>query len=312
MDKQLQRKTAGKFADGLRALKERDGLTLRQLGAGLGYSEAMVSRYLGGTFEGDIAAFDAAAADMLEADGRKRTWEDVYFETAAVETCFTVFDIIREASDIGLVHGPAGIGKSTACARYAAWNPTVIALTCTEGRGHRRAVLGAILDRLDTRKLRSGQHREDWLRDRLSGSGRLIIIDNAQRVTPSGLRWLFDFQEWTRVSVALVGNPEVLDRLAGNDQMTSRIGFRRNVGDMIANSRWLNDAADAMVRAMWPEAAAEIAQLARESVRLPGLLRRLNKQLRLAMRLCESDLYRGQHARAFVEARHLVCDDDGV
>jgi DNA transposition AAA+ family ATPase len=295
----------------LAAFQENHVLTLKQLGAKVGKSEAFMSRYLSGNAEGDIEAFERAASDMLKSAMRKRTWEEVYFDTEAVKTCFLVFDLIREASDIGLVHGPAGIGKTTACRKYAEDNKTVISFTGQEGNGMAYGVINGICASIDMRRFNPRQHkRADFLRDKLSGSERLIIIDNAQRLNMSGLRWLFDFHDATGVSVALVGNPEVLDRLRGNDQMTSRIGFKQDIAEMLGRGSWLDRAADRMVAAMWPKASQEIGLLARETARKQGHLRTLNKQLRIAIRLCETDAYAAKAAKAFVEARHLIGADN--
>ena len=295
--------------DALAAFQEENGYTLRQVGARIGRSEAYVSRYLNGKAEGDVAAFERAVEDMLRNDRRKRSWGDVYFGTAAVDTCHAVFDIIREASDIGLVHGAAGIGKTTACRKYAEENSTVIFFTCTEGNGRIGGIVSGIASGIDMRKWNpNAVKKAQFVTEKLNGSGRLIIIDNAQRVTLGGLRFLFDLHDGTGVSVALVGNPEVLDRISGNDQMTSRIGLKQDVGAM-TGARWLDKAADSMVAAMWPEAAADIRQLAREGARKQGHLRTLNKQLKIAIRLCESPDYAGNCAKAFVAARHMIGAD---
>ena len=295
--------------DALAAYQEENGFTLRQVGARIGKSEAYVSRYLNGKPEGDVEAFERAVADMLRNDKRKRSWGDVYFGTAVVDTCHTVFDIIREASDIGLVHGAAGIGKTTACKRYAAENSTVIFFTCTEGNGRIGGIVSGIATGIDMRKWNPGAvKKSQFIMDKLNGSGRLVIIDNAQRVTLGGLRFLFDLHDCTGVSIALVGNPEVLGKLSGNDQMTSRIGLKQDVG-IAADARWLDKAADNMTAAMWPEAAADIRQLAREGARKQGHLRTLNKQLKIAIRLCESPGYGGNYAKAFVAARHMIGAD---
>ena len=144
---------------------------------------------------------------------------------------------------------------------------------------------------------------------KLAGSERLVIIDNAQRIDISGLRWLMDFHDATGVSFALVGNPEVLVKLRGKDQLYSRIGVKADISESLGDAAWMDRAADDMVAAMWPGAAADIGLLARETARKPGHLRTLNKQLKIAIRLCETDAYRGKHARAFVESRHLIGAD---
>ena len=294
----------------LLAWRDKNALTLKQVGRRLNINEGFVSKYLNGVPEGDVGAFEARVADMLARDRRKRTWDDIYFETEAAVACHTVFDLIRESSDIGLVYGPAGVGKSKASRRYAEEHGTVIAFTGEEGRGGPYAVQRGIASGLDMRKWnRREVTRSDYLAKKLAGSERLVIIDNAQRIDISGLRWLMDFHDRTGVSFALVGNPEVLERLKGKDQLYSRIGVKADISESLGDAAWMDRAADDMVAAMWPGAAADIGLLAREAARKPGHLRTLNKQLKIAIRLCETDAYRGRYARAFVESRHLIGAD---
>ena len=295
----------------LLAWQNENGLTLKQLGRRLGKNEGFVSKYLNGVPEGDVETFEASVRDMLARDQRKRTWDDIYFQTAAIEACHTVFDLIRESSDIGLIFGPAGVGKSKASKRYTEEHGTVIAFTGEEGRGGPYAVQRGIASGIDMRRWNKREVRlAEYLAEKLAGSERLVIIDNAQRIDISGLRWLMDFHDATGVSFALVGNPEVLERLKGKDQLYSRIGVKYDIaGTLSEDTAWLDRAADDMVAAMWSCAATDIGLLARETARKPGHLRTLNKQLKIAIRLCETPSYRGKHARAFVESRHLIGAD---
>lgn len=307
------KQTTQDIRDRLAAYQADQGLTLKELGSRVGKSEAFVSRYLGGdaTAVGDVEAFERAVVDMLDNAVRKRRWEEIFFQTEAIKTCYIVFDLIRESSDIGLVTGPAGIGKSTASRKYAAENKTVISFVAEESNGMSWGVVGGICSCLDMRKWQPGKmKRAEFVREKLTGSERLIIVDNAQRLCGSGLRWLFDLHDHTGVSIALVGNPEVLDKLKHSDQLLSRIGFKQDIGEMTGKGSWLDDAADKMVQAMWPASAKEIGLLARETAHKQGHLRTLNKQLRIAIRLVEAEAYRGKIGKAFVDARHLIGADD--
>jgi len=303
----------GKFTqatrDALAAYQEENGFTLRQVGAQVNKSEAYVSRYLSGKPEGDIAAFEKSVADMLENAKRKRVWDDVYFETESVELCRATFNIIRQSTTMGLIYGAAGIGKTTACQRYAEENPTVIFFTGSEGDGGLTGVVDGIASGLDMRKWNPRtQKKSHFVKEKLRGSGRLIIIDNAQRITLRGHKWLNDLLDGKGVAIAMVGNPEVLDKIRGNDQITSRNMIKVDIG-AIVKSNWLREAARNMVSAMWPEALADIELLACESARKQGHLRTLNMQLRIAIINCETPKYAGNYAKAFVAARRMIGAD---
>lgn len=283
------------------------GLTLKQLGQKLGRNEGFVNKYLNGVPEGDIASFEERIADMLKREARKRSWDNIYFPTEAADACFNVFDLVREASDIGLVHGPAGFGKSVAFRKYLEDHRTVIGFTAMEGSGSPYDVMRGISSGIDMRRWNSRETKlSDYLFVKLNGSERCVLIDNAQRLYLSGFRWLMDFHDNTGVSFVLIGNPEVMDKLNGNDQLSSRIGIQFDISSAIEKKDWLDDAADQKVSKMWPKAQREIGILAREAARKPGHLRTLDKQLRIAITLCEADAYKGKYAKAFADARNMI------
>ena len=291
----------------LHEFQRTNGLTLKQLGQKLGRNEGFVNKYLNSVPEGDIASFEERITDMLKREARKRSWESVYFQTDAADACFSVFDLVREASDIGLIHGPAGYGKSVAFRKYLEDHRTVIGFTAMEGSGSQYDVMRGISSCLDMRRWNPRETKlADYLVGKLKGSERCVLIDNAQRLYLSGFRWMMDFHDNTGVSFVLIGNPEVMDKLNGNDQLSSRIGIQVDISTQLGKGEWLDVAADRKVAAMWPKAQREIGILAREAARKPGHLRTLDKQLRIAITLCETDSYRGKFAKAFADARNMI------
>lgn len=294
--------------DSLAAWRTERKLSMAAVAKRCGYNEATISRYLAGTMTGDVEGLERSVRDMMDADARRQTWAETYIETQGCIETETVLDLIRGACDIGLVTGAAGLGKTTACRRYAATHEISIMITLSEGCGDNWSVIRLIFDRLDMRgwsRRKGGQTRGEAVASRLSGSERLVIVDNAQRATLSGLRWLFDLSDSAGIPIALVGNPDVLDRVAGSDQLHSRIGLRADIASR-RDMAWLDDASASILDAMWPDAPAEVRLLAQETARQPGHLRRLVKQLRIAIRLSEASTWRRSGAAAFVEARTLI------
>lgn len=284
--------------------------TLAQVAKRAGYNEATISRYITGTMTGDRDALERAIADMLDADSRRQSWRDFYFDSVGTERTETLLDLIREACDIGLVTSAAGMGKTSAAKHYASTHESTILLTLSEGCGDNWTIIRMLFNALHVRNWSRAKHgtRGEVVTERLHRSERLLIVDNAQRATLSGLRWLFDLHDATGIPIALIGNPEVLSRIAGSDQLSSRIGLRTDIGMQAGKQslQWLDAAADSILEEMWPKAPPEVALLAREAARQEGHLRRLVKQLRLAIRLTEAPAWEGKQAAAFVESRSLI------
>ena len=122
--------------------------------------------------------------DFLEAFARRRAWDELCFDTEAVTMCEGAFDLIRESGDIGLVHGPAGIGKSTTCRRYARTHSTAIFFTVMQGAGQDYNIVRAICAALPAPRSAEDKRlkRAEWIFKKLSGSRRLVIIDNEETV----------------------------------------------------------------------------------------------------------------------------------
>jgi len=282
-------------------------LTQAAVAKRLGYNEATVSRYLAGNYTGDVKAFESVVEEVLAAEARRQSWENFYVETEGCTLTSAMLELTREACDVGLVTGAAGLGKTTACNRYATSNKSAILITLAEGSGDNWTIIRRLFEAMETRAWtrKSGDlTRGEFVMERLKNSGRLIIVDNAQRATLSGLRWLLDLHDYAGVPVALIGNPDVLARLDGSDQLSSRIGLRKDIGT--TSDDWIDAAADALVAAMWSKVPEEVKLLARETARGTGHLRRLVKQLRITIKLCESPAWSGKAAKAFIEARALV------
>ncbi|MCK9468167.1 MAG: AAA family ATPase [Porticoccaceae bacterium] len=296
--------------DRLALWMQQSSTTMAQVARRTGYNEATISRYLASTMSGNREAVESAITDMLNAHERRQTWHAFYFDTVGTQRAQTLFDLIRETCDIGLVTSPAGMGKTTAAQHYASTHESAILITLTEGHGDNWGIIRFLFDTLKVRNYNRQRHgtKDSVIHQRLAQSERLLIVDNAQRATLSGLRWLFDLYDSTGIPIALIGNPDILTRLAGSDQLSSRIGLRTDISHQQGRHDidWLIDAADTLLAEMWPNAPQEVQLLAREAVRQEGHLRRLVKQLRIAIRLSDAPAWAGKQAAAFVEARSLI------
>lgn len=259
--------------------------TLRELARQLGMTDAPVSKYLNGVPEGNVDAMELVIADVLRNTSKRRAAGDTNLvPTIITQQVAGVFESIRQSGDVGLVHSPAGMGKSCACRLYASRNPTAMMVTVTRWSAGCSGLINAIWDTFDTRKWKGNVSRASLICERLTGSRRLLIIDNAHRLSSGGLQYLFDLYDATGISIALVGNPEILDVIKRNDQMFSRVGLVRAVtlgADKEArkNARLL---IDRMLTAFCGDQAKDLADLAERVALNQGHFRSLGKHLALA------------------------------
>lgn len=287
-----------------------NNLTLKSVGKKLACSESMVSLYFSDKPVGDLVKFEESVIDMLAAESRKRELSNSFFQTYAAEQCFTLFDLIRSANDVGIIYGTPGIGKTEASRQYAKLNPTCIRVEIPEWKANRFGIAKLLYAEFDQRKQKVKEGKCDFLARKLKNADRLVIIDNAQRVPLSGLRWLMDFNDATGTPFALVGNPEqILARLKTDAALSSRVGLCSSICTDTTKAevkRWMFAAADKMIKSMWPEAFKDIQKLAHECVLKVGHLRRLRKQISHAIRIAESPAWKGSNDAAFAYARSLL------
>lgn len=291
----------------LQAYKEAHEYSLKDLARQLDYSEGTLSRYLSGKPEGDVEALEALIADALKTGQRRvSSLGMVLFETSVSQQFDRVCETIQKTNDFGLVHSPAGLGKTSAGKRWLGAHPTSLLCTAarwTANRQHRKGdtngIEGLIFNALDTRAWKRTQRRAEFMVERLKGSNRLLMIDNAHRLSTGGLQWMFDFHDETECPVVLIGNPEVLDLIRASDQMYSRIGLCREL-----KLKDTAKAAEQMLRQYAPEHLEELRALATKVAGNQGHLRTLKKHLRLVPEILPAA--KGDAVQAFLAAHQQL------
>ena len=209
----------------LQSYQSRNRLSDEQLGKRLGSNGTYVSRYRNNKFLGDISEFEGRAEQLLAReelmDGDEGKLSDKGF---CVEPVNSFLNLVRNQRMMGVGYGPAGRGKSKACQLYAAAHKGTIYLHVNAWATGRDRVIDDIARIAGVRRAKSDKTMTDSLLRVLRDSDRLLIIDNAQRLTESGRKWLADFHDATRIGIALVGNPEIEEQFLRNDQHASRLG----------------------------------------------------------------------------------------
>jgi DNA transposition AAA+ family ATPase len=196
-----------------------------QLGKLLGYSGTYVSRYRTRTFEGDLKAFEESISALMQKRLLLGEDENLSRTGYCVASVADFLDYLAARGQMGVGHGAAGLGKTRACRLYAADHPGVIYLHLWDWTARKELMVRDIAKAASVHRTAKGDFNiTEALVRALKGSARLLILDNAHEVTPSGRRWLADFHDATGIPIALIGNPEIVDKFASNDQHASRLG----------------------------------------------------------------------------------------
>jgi DNA transposition AAA+ family ATPase len=265
-----------------------------------------VNKYLTGKPEGDVEDLETRIADMLKAASRRTATDVPPFETNVTALMRATLELIRKTNDVGLISGPAGIGKGVAVSLYCRENATAVAVEVPRWQRNESGLVGLLFDAVENSTWNGQTPRSLFLVERLRHSNRPIILDNAQRITRGGLEWLFDFYDRTGCPLALVGNPEVLQTIRKNDQHFSRIGINKEIR---LDSKRCRDYARKMVEAKVENPVDGLVDLAAQVVEQRGHLRALRKQLDLMLDLAATDKLSGDQIRAFHAAHQQLVRD---
>lgn len=161
---------------------------------------------------------------------------------------------VRRYRYIGLCYGAAGVGKTMSARQYAGWpvaepllrewgprsdaDTEVYAVLARSRSVFYTAAVGATLrqirEELDLLTTRVGLCIEEGIgagideAERRSGripSIELLIVDEAERLSTTGIEYMRDLFDRSGIGLILIGMPGIEKRMARYPQLYSRIGF---------------------------------------------------------------------------------------
>lgn len=163
----------------------------------------------------------SADPDGQGAPEQARTLRPTLPEFVMTPTAQRIFDTlaaVHEQGQLGVVRGPAGLGKTTAIRRYARETRGVHVFTVSDMARSKRDVLAMLCDHYEVREhlsyriMRSlVQRLRDDMKEQSSwGVGVLIIIDEAQHLTRDAASLLRSLSDASGAGFVFAGNRDVL------------------------------------------------------------------------------------------------------
>lgn len=263
--------------------KQEMGYTNKQLAGELGLrSETAVTKYLNGKPEGDVARLEGLIDDVMRSRMKRMTTRETLAPTNVTEEMESAFETIRKTNDLGLIEGASGIGKTCGGALYAAKNPTCIHLVASALQRKGTDVIGLLWDQVRPRQWSpwNGTRLAEIFK-KLDGASRLIIVDDAHRLSRRGLEMIFAIHDRTGSPIGLIGFDEHIQNTTKIDgQLYSRIGLRWEV-----RLKDREELAAHLISQFVPDSGEELKDLALQVITEQGHARALRKQLLLAREL---------------------------
>lgn len=204
----------------------------------LGISPGALSGYIGGHYKAPHTITtkieELAAINVQKKVAPK---EPEFVETGISRQVTNAIRYSHLQGKISVVYGDAGIGKTVAFRNYLAKNTLAIGVTISPTYASITGVNELIADQLGVRE-RVARKQTAEIINKLRGSGRVLIIDEAQHLTVRALNHLRCISDESGVGICMIGNDEVYTKMKGSGradfaQLFSRIGMRKQV--LVAN-----------------------------------------------------------------------------
>lgn len=190
-----------------------------------GVNETFLSKYIGDKLDRQVDNFEIRCRDMLKGHRERIAFGTEIFESSVTRKIGDSFNLMRETGQIGLATGPAGHGKTSGIRAYLVKNPSAILLTLNESCGTAKKLESLLFSKIDSQSWTGRTPRFDYMKDRFGNSGRMIVIDNWQRLKSCGRNWIFDFHDETNSPIGGIGHTDALKPINDNAQHARRLGI---------------------------------------------------------------------------------------
>lgn len=211
------------------------GLSQAQVASQLGKSPAVVSQYLKGVYKGDVGSIDKAVEQLVSRsiDKAKDVKTD-FVMTKTAERILETCALAHAMNDIYLVIGEAGLGKTMALKQYVVQNPSVIMIEI-DPTFSVKVLLTELCNKLGIviTGSKSNHHMMDLIVEKLKGSERLLIVDEAELLAYKPLEILRRIHDKAGIGMVLAGMPRLRANLRGQKgeykQLYSRVGLALDI-----------------------------------------------------------------------------------
>lgn len=203
----------------------------------LGVGESTFSRYLKADYP-NPEMVEKKITDLLQKEQLRQEVtkaKDIPFApTTTANTVMNVLEYSRVQKTIGVIYGDAGIGKTRTIQEWAKGKTDVVIITAAPALNSPKSFLKCLAKELRTPK---AGHIDDLyleIMDRLIGTDKIIIVDEAQHLSIKTLENMRSLQDATGISLVFVGNDMVYTKMVGKQQaefaqLFSRIGIRKHL-----------------------------------------------------------------------------------
>ena len=220
--------------DAIIEYRDKTGKSQAEISKELGISQGQLSAFINGSYKTPHTLIPKIEALLGQYEVSKLAPRAPGFaQTSVSKAVMDVIEYCHLQGKIGVVSGDAGIGKTMAIRQYCEENPMSVWITISPAYATMSGVNDLLSEKIGVRE-KNARRVYSEIVNRLRGSKRVIIIDEAQHLTKKTLEHLRSISDEAGVGICLVGNEEVYSRLKGTGkadfaQIFSRIAIRKSL-----------------------------------------------------------------------------------
>lgn len=205
--------------------------TQADVGKQLGISASALSQFLRSLYAGNNQELSARVEELLAREASRGALPQIansgWRETTIAEAVSGGLIGCHQRRQLGLITGDAGLGKTTTIEHYAAENRSAVVVRVETTCARPHYLLRAIGSTLGLRVPSDLYSAHNTIRDALRGTDRLLVLDEAQRLTAQALECIRDLHDAAKVGVMLCGNQAVQSGVYGTGQAAFAQHFSR-------------------------------------------------------------------------------------
>ncbi|EBJ9220390.1 helix-turn-helix domain-containing protein [Salmonella enterica] len=216
-------------------LLEGSGYTQKKVATKTGLSTAVISQYLNGIYNGNIKNIEDILSDFIlreEERARRRGVKERFVHTQLADIALALISDTHMDGEIGVIYGPAGMGKSMVLRQYASTSKGVILIEADPGYTA-KVLLQELCVRLGVKKTGNIHKLSEECIQELNGTGWVILVDEAELLPYRALEVLRRIHDRSGVALVLAGMPRLLINLKGSRgefaQLYSRVGMALDI-----------------------------------------------------------------------------------
>ncbi len=225
----------------LSTLRDQPQWSNLKLAKKLNCNAAYVQGYIAGDFPGDVDKFEKSLREFFDNESRRQASGIDTVECTDTRQVKTAFEFIRKTNDIGAVVANSGEGKSRAIEHYVEKSPLTVVYKTAVWSADKDSVESIMFGLIGANGYDYKTKRAIFMVNVMRGSDRLLVVDDAHKLTRPALQWFFDFHDATQCPVALVGTFELVDKLEDDPQRFSRVGYCQEIRNLDPHNRLIVD-----------------------------------------------------------------------